>query len=236
MPGLDSLVAELDGLADPERAAGVARYFKTGPGEYAEGDRFLGIRVPDLRRVARRHRDVPLEEVERLLESPWHEHRLVALLILTLRYQRADEPERERIVGLYLARRAAANNWDLVDLSAPALLGLHLLHRPRHLLYQLAAAESVWDRRIAVLSTLAFIRRGDFADTLSLAERLLGDPHHLIHKAVGWMLREVGARDEATLVRFLTRHAPRMPRTMLRYAVERLPATQRVALLAARER
>ena len=232
--GLESLLAELEALADPERAAGVARYFKTGPGEYGAGDRFLGIRVPDQRRVARRHRALPLADVERLLASPAHEHRLVALLILTLRYERAGEAERDEIVRLYLDRRAAVNNWDLVDLSAPKLLGAHLLGRPRHLLYQLAAAESVWDRRIAVLATLAFIRRGVFADTLALAERLLGDRHDLIHKAVGWMLREVGTRDAATLARFLGRHAPAMPRTMLRYAVERLPAEQRAAFMAAR--
>lgn len=231
---LDSLLADLDALADPERAVGVARYFKTGPGEYGQGDQFIGILVPDQRRVARRYRQLPLADLERLLTSPVHEHRLVALLILNLRYERADEAEREAIIRLYLDRRAGVNNWDLVDSSAPYLLGTHLLTRPRDLLYQLALADSVWDRRIAMLSTFAFIKRGDFADTLALAERLLGDRQDLIHKAAGWMLREVGEYDEATLTQFLTQHAPAMPRTMLRYAIEKLSPEQRATFMAVR--
>jgi 3-methyladenine DNA glycosylase AlkD len=219
-------------LADPQRAIGVARFFKTGPGEYGAGDCFLGIRVPDLRRLARAYQDMPLEEVRRLLKSTWHEERLLALLILVRQYGRADDRGRVSIYRAYMTHSDSVNNWDLVDCSAEHIVGAHFRHRDRARLRRLAASKSVWERRIAILSTFHYIRRGEFGETLDLARRLLGDSHDLIHKAVGWMLREVGNRDRAVEERFLRAHASRMPRTMLRYAIEKFPEPQRRRYLA----
>jgi 3-methyladenine DNA glycosylase AlkD len=182
--------------------------------------------------VARRHRDLPLAECERLLSSGVHEHRLVALIILRERFERGEREERERIAELYLANRDRVNNWDLVDASAPYVLADRIRDRPRKLLDPLLASPALWDRRIAVLATFSLIRDGDFAETVRCCERLLGDDHHLIHKATGWMLREVGKRDEATLREFLDRHATQMPRTMLRYSIERLPPDDRARYMA----
>jgi len=232
----EAIERELDALADPERAAHSQRFFRTEPGGYGEGDRFLGVPVPEQRRVARRHRDAPLDHCERLLESPIHEHRFVALAILVERFKRADAAEREAIADLYLAKRQRVNNWDLVDASAEHLLAERAAERPG-LLDELAASPSVWDRRIAVMTTFAYIKAGEAEPTLRLAERLLHDEHDLIHKAVGWMLREVGKRVDAALLRgFLDRHAAKMPRTMLRYAIERLPAEERRHYMDARAR
>ncbi len=229
-----AIEGELDALADPERAAHSQRFFRTEPGGYGEGDRFLGIPVPEQRRVARRHRDASLADCERLLQSPIHEHRFVALAILVERFRRADAAEREAIADLYLARRDRVNNWDLVDASAEHLLPERAAAEPE-LLDGLAASPSVWDRRIAMLTTFAYIKTGEAGPTLRLAERLLHDEHDLIHKAVGWMLREVGKRVDGDLLRgFLDRHAAEMPRTMLRYAVERLPDHERRRYLGAR--
>lgn len=216
-------VAALRHLADPERARALQGYFKTGEGEYGEGDRFLGLTVPTLRRLARSFQTLPLSDLRALLESEWHEARLLALLILVRQYQRGPADERSRIFRAYLSHRARVNNWDLVDQSAPGIVGAHLAGRPRSLLDRLARSKSVWDRRIAIISTAWFIRLGEFDDTLRIAAALVGDRHDLIHKAVGWMLREVGLRDRAVEERFLDRHAPTMPRTMLRYAVEKFP-------------
>jgi 3-methyladenine DNA glycosylase AlkD len=223
---------ELRALADPDRAAALARYFKTGPGEYGEGDRFLGLRLPDVRAAARRHRDAPLADCVALLRSEWHEERTLALIVLVEAYRRGDEEARAAVVGAYLAELDHVNSWDLVDLSAPRILGAHLLHRDRALLGELAADPSFWRRRVAVVATAAFIAAGDFSTTFELAERLLGDPDDLVHKGVGWMLREVGKKDEAALVAWLDQHRLAMPRTMLRYAVERLPAAERARLMA----
>jgi len=231
---LDAIERELAALADPERAAHSQRFFRTEPGGYGEGDRFLGIPVPEQRRVARRHRAASLADCERLLESPIHEHRFVALVILVERFRRADADEREAIADLYLARRERVNNWDLVDASAEHLLAERARKRPG-LLDELAASPSVWDRRIAIMTTFAYIKCGEAEPTLRLAETLLHDEHDLIHKAVGWMLREVGKRVDAGLLRsFLDRHAAEMPRTMLRYAIERLPAEERRRYMQAR--
>jgi 3-methyladenine DNA glycosylase AlkD len=183
--------------------------------------------MPALRRVARRNRDASLEACRVLLAGELHEHRLAALVILRERFERGDRAERERIADLYLAGRVGVDNWDLVDASAPYLLADRVRRSPRRLLDPLARSDRVWDRRIAVLATFSLIREGEFRQTIRLAERLLGDPEDLIHKAVGWMLREIGKRDEATLCDFLDRHAERMPRTMLRYSIERLPAPDR---------
>ena len=227
MPDTSSVESELAALADPERARFSAPYVGIVPGGYGEGDRLLGIPVPEQRKVARRHRDLPLAECERLLASEVHEHRLVALIILRERFERGEREERDRIAELYLANRDRVNNWDLVDASAPYVLADQVRERPRGLLDPLLASPVVWDRRIAVLATFSLIRDGDFAETVRCCERLLGDDHDLIHKATGWMLREVGKRDEATLREFLNRHATEMPRTMLRYSIERLPADDR---------
>lgn len=224
----------LHALADPRKAAFAAGYFKTGRGQYGEGDRFLGISVPAVRGVARQYRDLPLAECRALLESRFNEERLLALLVLVERYRRGDEVDRRAIHRVYLAARARVNNWNLVDSSAPYILGPHLRDRSRQRLDRLAASSSLWDRRIAVLASFAFIREGDFSTSLRLAARLLTDPEDLMHKACGWMLREVGKRDRSTLEDFLRRYHAYMPRTMLRYAIERLPAARRRAWLTGR--
>ena len=228
----EAVEEELAALADPERARSSAPYVGIVPGGYGDGDVLLGIRVPEQRKVARRHRDLPLPACERLLGSEIHEHRLVALIILRDRFERGEQPERDRIAELYLANRGRVNNWDLVDSSAPYLLADRVRTDPRALLEPLLASDSLWDRRIAVLATLSLIRAGEFAQTLHCCEALLGDGHDLIHKATGWMLREVGKRDERVLRSFLDAHAAEMPRTMLRYAIERLPAADRRAYMS----
>ena len=224
---LNLLIDELRKIADDEKAKLLAGFFKTGPGQYGQGDIFIGITVPAQRKVARQFRDLSLADLGKLLASPIHEHRLTALLILVDQYARADDAGKKRIFDFYLARTRHINNWDLVDVSAPRIIGLHLLDKPRGLLDTLARSASLWERRIAILATLTFIRNADFKDTLRLATLLLKDEHDLIHKAVGWMLRELGKCDAAPLERFLDKHASHMPRTMLRYAIERMPQTQR---------
>lgn len=232
-PSLCQLKKELETLADAKRAAVLQRFFKTGKGQYGEGDLFVGIKVPVLRKLAKRHIDLPLDEVAKLLQSKIHEHRLTALLIWVLRYQKADQRERETIYQLYLKHRGFVNNWDLVDLSAPNIVGSFLLDNDRAILYKLAQSQSLWDRRIAILATFEFIKHGQADDTFTIAEILLNDDHDLIHKAVGWMLREVGKRiGQATEESFLTKHHRQMPRTMLRYAIERFTPGLRKKYLA----
>lgn len=231
---LATLKREIRALADPERARASAWYFKTGPGEYGHGDRFLGLTAPQARAVARRHRDLPLAKALALLRSPVHEDRGIALLILVDQYGRTDARAREEIVAAYLAHTRWVNNWDLVDLSAPRILGLHLLGRSTRLLDRLAASPCLWERRIAVLATFAFIRDARFEPSFRLAARLMDDREDLIHKAVGWMLREVGHRDLAALRRFLAEHAAHMPRTMLRYAIEKMTQVERRKWMAQR--
>lgn len=209
------------------------RFFKTAPGEYGAGDRFLGIRVPALRKLAAAHASLSLGEIRQLLSSPWHEARLLALLLLVRQFARGGQEERERIYRLYMRFRARVNNWDLVDCSAEHIIGAHLRAGNRDRLLRLAKSRSVWDRRMAILATFHYIKRGEFDDTLRLARVLRDDPHDLIHKAVGWMLREVGKRNRAVEDAFLKRHASRMPRTMLRYAIERFPERVRRQYLAA---
>jgi 3-methyladenine DNA glycosylase AlkD len=223
MNALDDLREALHEAAEPDRVSQLQRFFKTAPGEYGEGDVLIGVRVPQSRRLARRFAErVELSDPVALLESHVHEERLVALLILVHRYERGDEPERERIFKLYLANTKHVNSWDLVDTSAPQIVGAHLLERPRELLDELARSDLVWERRIAMLATFAFIRAGEFEDTQRIARALPHDDHDLIHKAVGWMLREVGKRDEGQLLTFLDQHGAEMPSTMRRYATERL--------------
>jgi 3-methyladenine DNA glycosylase AlkD len=223
--------ARLRALGSPADAKFLAGFFKTGPGEYGEGDVFLGIRVPAVRQVAREFRGLSLPQVERLLHSPMHEERLAALVILVMQAAKADDAGRRRLYDLYMANTRYINNWDLVDVSAPRVVGIYLADKDRRPLRRLARSKLLWERRIAVLATFWFISLGEFDDSLRIAEMLLEDREDLIHKAVGWMLREVGKRDTAVLEAFLARHRLRMPRTMLRYAIERFAPAKRQALM-----
>jgi len=224
---------EMKAFASPPRAAAVQRFFKTAPGEYGAGDRFLGIRVPVLRKLAAKYQALSLRGLSRLLRSPWHEERLLALLILVRQYARAELAQREAIYRLYMGRTAQINNWDLVDCSAEHIVGVHLRDGKRTRLLHLAKSEVLWERRIAIMATFYYVKRGEFDDTLRVARLLRDDPHDLIHKAVGWMLREVGKRSRTVEEEFLQQHAKRMPRTMLRYAIERFPQQLRRRYLAA---
>lgn len=226
-----SLIADirhrLQTVSDSKFAEQSQRYFKTGPGEYGEGDKFIGIRVPVLRRIAKQHRDLPLANAEALVRSPVHEERLLALLILVMRYDKGDATVRKDVFDLYCGNMQFVNNWDLVDSSAHLIVGPFLQNRNRRLLHRLAKSDVLWKRRIAIMSTFAYIKDGEFDETLKIAESLLSDEEDLIHKAVGWMLREVGNRDRLVEEAFLKRHSHDMPRTMLRYAIEKFPEQQR---------
>jgi 3-methyladenine DNA glycosylase AlkD len=231
---LGQLRAELASLAEPVRAAHHATFFKTGKGQYGEGDRFLGIPVPAQRKVARRYAHMSLDDVARLLRSPIHEHRFTGVEILVLQYERAPAEKKEEICSFYVSHGTRLNNWDLVDTSAPYILGEHLSDRKRSraMLYELAQSPDLWERRIAIIATLALIKKGETRDTFRLAEILLDDTHDLIHKAVGWSLRESGRVSRAALLRFLKKHYYRLPRTTLRYAIEHLPPPERKLILA----
>jgi 3-methyladenine DNA glycosylase AlkD len=224
--------ARIRAAADPASAAILQRFFKTGPGQYGEGDAFLGVRVPVLRAICRDCGDVPLTQIQSLLRSRIHEHRSVALMLLVGSFARADAARRKRIYEFYLANTASINNWDLVDLSAPQIVGGFLADRSRGPLRRLARSRSLWERRIAIVATFQFIRENDFGETFRIADMLLEDEHDLIHKATGWMLREVGKRDARALRDYLSKRASRLPRTALRYAIERFtPAERRRWLL-----
>ena len=214
-------------LADRKKARILQGFFKTGPGEYGEGDVFLGIPVPAIRKLAREHDGTPPGETIKLLASSYHEERLLALLMLVRDFTRGSGPAKKKIYTLYLRNTRYINNWDLVDLSAPHIVGGYLVDKDREQLYAFARSRDLWKRRIAIIATLAFIRQNDFGDTLNIAEMLLADGHDLIHKAVGWMLRELGKRDLQSEEDFLLRHHRVMPRTMLRYAIERFPEAKR---------
>jgi 3-methyladenine DNA glycosylase AlkD len=223
--------AALLALANPNKAALLAGFFKTGKGQYAEGDRFLGIMVPAVRLLAGRFRHLGLTDCAHLLQSRYNEERLLSLLILVGHYRNGDADRKNKVYRIYIKHRNRVNNWNLVDVSAPHIVGAHLLRQNRSVLYELAQSRSLWDRRMAVLATFAFIYEDDFADTLKLTERLMDDEQDLVHKACGWMLREVGKRNQPLLESFLGRHHPVMPRTMLRYAIEKFsPAKRRVYL------
>lgn len=233
----EQIAAEIDGLADPEHASTLQWFFKTEPGGYGEGDQFLGVRVPQVRAVCRKHRETAVAELDLLLSSDWHEHRLAAAILMAGDYPRGDADRRAALYALLLARTDAFDNWDLVDASAPYVVGPHLDVVGSDVLDRLAGSPVVWERRIAMVATHFRIRRGESADALRIAERLLGDDHPLIHKAVGWMLREVGKRvDVAELTRFLDGHAPARPAVMLSYATEHLTPEQRAAYRALRKR
>jgi 3-methyladenine DNA glycosylase AlkD len=223
---------DLAALADSERAANLAWFFKTGKGDYGEGDRFLGITVPLQRKVAARHRNLALSGVAALLDSRFHEHRFVALVILSAQFKTAATAERENIVRFYLNHTERINNWDLVDASAPYIIGEYLKGQSRELLDRLARSPNLWERRIAIISTLALIRNGEIADTFRIAKLLLPDQHDLIHKAIGWTLRETGKISRPALLQFLQQHYHRIPRTALRYAIEHLTPEDRKQALS----
>jgi len=222
---------KLRNLADADRAKTMQRFFKTGPGEYAEGDLFLGIRVPMVRKLAKEYRELAYSSILSLLTSPIHEERQVALFILVYKYQRAGNEGKEKIYNLYLDNTRFVNNWDLVDATAEHIVGAFLMHREKTPLYRLAKSGLLWERRIAVMSTFHFIKHNEFSETLKISSMLVNEREDLIHKAVGWMLREVGKRDIETEELFLRKHYRKMPRTMLRYAIERFPETKRKAYL-----
>lgn len=228
---LAKIQEELAELADPQTASFSQRFFKTGPGEYAAGDLFRGIRVPVLRRLAKEHQNITLPEAEQLLRSPSHEDRLLALLLLVRLYAKGNEGTRAEIYQMYLENTRFINNWDLVDSSAEYIVGAFLWDKERQPLYDLARSSSLWERRIAVMATFHFVKRGEFGETLKMAQGLLSDREDLIHKAVGWMLREVGKRDLQAEEAFLQIHCQRMPRVMLRYAIEKFPEEKRVQYL-----
>jgi 3-methyladenine DNA glycosylase AlkD len=219
--------ARLRKLANKETAKALQWFFKTGPGDYGEGDVFIGIKVPPLRALAKECETAPFDTLKALLTSKIHEERALALMILVRRFDRGSEKLREQIYRFYSAQMRFINNWDLVDGSAPYIVGPYLWKRDRRHLYVLASSASLWEKRIAILATQYFIRQNDFADALKISKILLTDEHDLIHKAVGWMLREIGKRDLATEEAFLKAHYRKMPRTMLRYAIEKFPEAKR---------
>lgn len=219
---------QLKKLANPKKAIGVARFFKTGKGEYGEGDIFLGITVPQIRIVAKQCKDLSLKEIQKLLQSTIHEERLLALIILVNQFKKADEDKQKQIFDLYLSNTKYINNWDLVDVSAEYIIGGYLINRSKTILKKLALSTSIWERRIAIIATFQFIKQKQHEHTFIIAKILLKDDHNLIHKAVGWMLREVGKRiSEAIEETFLQQHYQQMPRTMLRYAIERFEEKKR---------
>jgi 3-methyladenine DNA glycosylase AlkD len=223
----EDIQKELRRLGNEKHAELLQKYFKTGKGQYGEGDRFLGIKVPDLRRMVKKYGNIPIGGASELIRSGYHEERLFALLALVELFRRADEDGRKRIYNTYLRSTEFINNWDLVDASAGHIIGAYLLRRDRKPVYALAESNFLWERRISIMSTSHFIKHGEFADTLSIAERLLGDKEDLIHKAVGWMLRAIGKKDCDVEEIFLAKHYKTMPRTMLRYAIEKFPEEKR---------
>ena len=237
MESVIQLKKDLRKISNPEQAKKLQRFFKTGKGEYGEGDIFLGIKVPDQRKISKNYENLSLEEIGELLDSKIHEHRLTALFILIKKYENADAREKKKIFDFYLKQSKNINNWDLVDISAPKIVGNYLINRPRDILYKLAKSQpkagparrekNLWEKRIAVLSCFAFIKNNDFNDILKISKILIKDEHDLIHKAVGWMLREVGKRNQKIEEEFLKKHCKQMPRVMLRYAIEKFDENKR---------
>ncbi len=224
----ESLKKELKKSSSPHQAAVLQRFFKTGKGEYGEGDIFLGIKMPELRKLVKRYKDLNISDVLSLLESKIHEYRMTALLILVAKFNEGNEREKKKIFNLYLKNTKYINNWDLIDVTVAHIVGAYLFDKDRAVLYKLAKSKNLWERRIAIIATHHFIRNDDFYDTLTLAELLVDDNHDLIHKAVGWMLREVGKKDLEVEEVFLRKHYKTMPRTMLRYAIERFAEEKRM--------
>ena len=232
----DFILSELKSMADPEKARFLQGFFKTGKGQYAEGDIMLGINVPTVRNIVKANVKIPVEEIAPLLRSPYHEARLAGFLLLVSKFKKAKDNEEERafIFYFYVENAKCANNWDLVDASCRDIVGEYLLDKDKSLLYRFAASENLWEQRIAIVSTWTFIKYGYLDDTLKLAEKLMTHKHDLIHKAVGWMLREVGKKDKSVLVDFLELHCTRLPRTALRYAIEHFNPAERARFMAKR--
>lgn len=229
---INQITKEIQALGDRDIAAHSQRFFKTGKGEYGEGDKFLGIRVPVIRQCVKAHQSLSLKETLGLLKSSYHEIRMLSLLMLVAKYASSkDDTRKQKIYESYLKHTEFINNWDLVDCSAQHIVGAYLFDKERKPIYQLIHSNSLWERRIGVMSTFYFIKKKDFSDISAIGELLLNDREDLIHKAVGWMLRETGKRNQATLENFLLNHYKKMPRTMLRYAIEKLPEIQRQAYL-----
>jgi 3-methyladenine DNA glycosylase AlkD len=231
MANINKIKKELRDHSDPVRAKALQRFFKTNKGEYGYGDIFLGITVPEIRKLVKKNGDVGIPIIEQLIKSKIHEERLLAILILVEHYQRASDSEKITIARFYLSHRQYINNWDLIDLSAHKIIGSYLFDKPKKILYKLVVSKNIWDRRIAILSTFYFIKNNKFTDSLKMARILLLDDHDLIQKAVGWMLREIGKRSIKTEEEFLKKYYKVMPRTMLRYAIEKFPEERRLAYL-----
>lgn len=224
---LISLKKEIQEIANPQKAKILQKFFKTNKGEYGEGDIFLGIRAPLLRKIGKKYRDLPLTDLKKLIQSKFHEYRQIALFILVDQYQKAGDKKRKEIFDFYLNQVEYINNWDLVDLSASKIVGDFLLEKDKKVLYQLARSRHLWSRRIAIVATYAFIENNQFTDTLKIATLFLNDQHDLIHKATGWMLREVGKRNQVQEEKFLQKYYQKMPRTMLRYSIEKFSPAKR---------
>ena len=224
------IIKDLKEVADEKLAKNYARFFKTRKGEYGEGDKFLGMRVGTIRKIAKKHKEISFDDLEKLFEGEYHEYRLAAIFILKHKYK--EDPK--KVVEMYLKNLKYVNNWDLVDLSAPKILGRWLLDKDRKILYKLAKSKDLWEKRVAILSCFTFIREKDYDDALKISEILLNDSHDLIHKAVGWMLREIGNRDLGVEEKFLKKYYNQMPRTMLRYAIEKFEESKRLDYLKGR--
>ena len=226
-----TITSELQALSNTEKREIFPKFFKAGKGEYGEGDRFLGVTVPNIRAIAKLHKDISIEEIRDLIQSEWHEVRLCALIIMVEKSKKKDEALRKELFNLYLSQTKRINNWDLVDLSCRFIIGEYLLDKSRDILYQLAQSPLLWDNRIAIVSTYAFIRKGQLEDTYALSDLMMHHPHDLMHKAIGWMLREAGKRDSERLYDYVMSHRADMPRTMLRYAIEKFSPTERSILM-----
>jgi len=226
-----TITNKLQALSDAEKREIFPKFFKAGKGEYGEGDRFLGVTVPNIRAIAKLHKDISIEEIRELIQSEWHEVRLCALIIMVEKSKKKDEALRKELFNLYLSQTDRINNWDLVDLSCRFIIGEYLLDKSRDILYQLAQSSLLWDNRIAIVSTYAFIRKGQLEDTYALSDLMMHHPHDLMHKAIGWMLREAGKRDSERLYDYVMSHRADMPRTMLRYAIEKFSPKERAILM-----
>ena len=226
-----TITNKLQALSDAEKREIFPKFFKAGKGEYGEGDRFLGVTVPNIRAIAKLHKDISIEEIRDLIQSEWHEVRLCALIIMVEKSKKKDEALRKELFNLYLSQTKRINNWDLVDLSCRFIIGEYLLDKSRDILYQLAQSPLLWDNRIAIVSTYAFIRKGQLEDTYALSDLMMQHPHDLMHKAIGWMLREAGKRNPERLYDYVMSHRADMPRTMLRYAIEKFSPKERAILM-----
>ena len=226
-----AITSDLQALSDAEKQEIFPKFFKAGKGEYGEGDRFIGVTVPNIRAIAKLHKDISIEEIRELIQSKWHEVRLCALIIMVEKSKKKDESLRKELFNLYLSQTERINNWDLVDLSCRFIVGEYLLDKSRDILYQLAQSSLLWDNHIAIVSTYAFIRKGQLDDTYALSDLMMHHPHDLMHKAIGWMLREAGKRDADRLYNYVMSHRADMPRTMLRYAIEKFSPEERSILM-----